>query len=181
MGMRGVDINRNWDDHWGEGRGGYPWSEVYPGDKAESEAEVQAAVAHYLRLNVSGALDIHCYSQLILRPYGWTSRPTPHEHLLRDLGERMQQAIYKSHQKRYESITITQLYPAPGSSIDWWYEGATKRGAKRAFSFGMEMRPKGNRGGSGFILPASAIVPTGEEGFAAIYTFADYVASHELD
>jgi hypothetical protein len=44
---------------------------------------------------ILGAIDWHSYSQLILRPFGWTADDAPDEVTLKALGDRMSEAAYE--------------------------------------------------------------------------------------
>lgn len=94
----GVDLNRNYPDHWGEvysyyivsytcrlkcrylvavqgGSSDNPCSEVYHGESAASEPETRNTINYFKSLTseehpLYGAIDWHSYGQLILRPYG---------------------------------------------------------------------------------------------------------------
>lgn len=59
-------------------------------------------------------IDFHSYSQLILRPWGWTIDDSPNEAILRGLGEAMATAIYNTSQKVYTNDKAIGLYPASG-------------------------------------------------------------------
>lgn len=92
---RGVDLNRNWGEHWGgPGTSGNPLSDIYRGPHAESEPEVRAMQAFFLAeacansssplstaapsscaARILGCIDFHAYSQLVMWPYGYTETP----------------------------------------------------------------------------------------------------------
>jgi murein tripeptide amidase MpaA len=56
----GVDLNRNWDDHWGQsGASRNPWSETYMGPSAASEPEVKACQAYMATLKNMVAGNVH--------------------------------------------------------------------------------------------------------------------------
>lgn len=59
---------------------------------------------------------------------------------------------------------------ASGSTADWTYGAAEVK-----YSYGVELRDKGQHG---FLLPASEIVPSGEETLAGILALAQYVLEH---
>lgn len=62
-----------------------PCNDIYCGTAAESEKETKA-VATFIRENlhsIKGYLTIHSYSQILLFPYGYTSRKAPnHDELV---------------------------------------------------------------------------------------------------
>ena len=73
-GVNGVDLNRNLDDHWGEGGSSTnPASDTYMGPARASEPEIEALASYFAKnAPVIGGIDFHSYTQLVLRPYGWT-------------------------------------------------------------------------------------------------------------
>ncbi|KAJ3085095.1 hypothetical protein HK102_000323 [Quaeritorhiza haematococci] len=172
FGSVGVDLNRNWPEHWNEGgSSSQPYSETYHGPSPGSEPEVQALRNFFLLQNhtrLIGAIDFHSYSQLILRPYGWTTRPAPDEKLARKAADTMRDLIYGVHQKKYVSEREIDLYKASGTASDWFYGKEVNEflgGHKRLYAYTIELRPSaddGGWGGEGFILPPEQIVPTGE-------------------
>lgn len=80
----GVDLNRNFDALWGTASYSSPNSSFYHGPSVESEPETQAIVRYFIRLsNRLAALDIHSYSQTIVRPWGIYVPPHPDEAWMR--------------------------------------------------------------------------------------------------
>ncbi|KAG0206437.1 hypothetical protein BGX28_002109 [Mortierella sp. GBA30] len=186
LGAYGVDLNRNWDDHFGEGgSSSFPWSETYHGPYAASEPEVQAMQDFFgQQKRIVGAIDFHCYSQLVLRPEGWTTKPAPHEVEHKFVGDKIVSLIQSVHGKKYISEPSVALYKTTGAGSDWFYgEKATKaNNGQRVYSYTIELRPSDtNPGGrSGFILPPEEIVPLGEEIAKAMEFFVDYVVKNPL-
>jgi murein tripeptide amidase MpaA len=168
-GSYGVDLNRNWNDHWGgEGSSPDPRSDVYHGTGPFSEPESKAA-SNYLDSiipNVLAAIDFHSYSQLVLRPYGWTRTNCPDEKALKALGDGVRDAIYLVHQKTYVSQRAIDLYVTTGSAGDWFYQ----EGIWGAYT--IELRDTGQYG---FILPPSQIIPTGQEIWSSMLYFVETV------
>ena len=77
-------------------------------------------------------------------------------------------ALEKHYGTKYRvGATPELLYPAAGGSFDWAKEVA---GIK--YSYGFELRDTGR---FGFLLPASQIIPTGEETFSAVKSMAEDV------
>jgi hypothetical protein len=73
-GVFGVDLNRNYNDHWGwDNTGSSPTtsSETYRGPSAASEPEIQAMQAFIQSRGFQTALSLHTYSNLWLYPYGY--------------------------------------------------------------------------------------------------------------
>ncbi len=126
----GVDLNRNYDWHWG-GAGTNPCEETYQGPSAASELETQA-VQNYVRSifpDQRGAGDndaapdtatgilitLHSYSNLVLWPWGNTSADAPNATQLQTLGRRM--ASFNN----YTPQQSADLYATTGSTDDWSY------------------------------------------------------------
>jgi len=169
----GTDPNRNWDDHWCEqGASRDPCSDSYCGKSAFSEKEVKAVADYCLKVgNVVGFIDFHSYSQLWMQPYGWTSAHPKDYDDQRRAGLDAVAAIKASHGLTYREGSIyTIIYPASGSSADWGYDTA-----KTKYPYGVELRDTGTYG---FLLPATQIIPCGEEILAAIKAWCAYIAAH---
>ena len=108
---------------------------------------------------------------MILRNWGWTNTPSKNENILKELGDGIQASIYKKSGVRYTSERGAALYPASGATDDW----ATTKGGMAGFT--IELRDTGRYG---FNLPASQIVPTGEEIWSAMKFFIDYVINNDI-
>ncbi|KAF8977047.1 hypothetical protein BGZ46_007703 [Entomortierella lignicola] len=181
LGAFGVDLNRNWDDHFAEGgSSGFPWSETYHGPSAASEPEVQALQDFFsAQKRIVGAIDFHCYSQLVLRPEGWTTAPSTHEKEHKFVGDKIVSTIKDVHGKKYISEPSIALYKTTGAASDWFYgdKAAAANNGQKVYSYTIELRPSDtNPGGrSGFILPPEEIIPLGEEIAKAMEFFVDYV------
>ncbi|KAG0317456.1 hypothetical protein BGZ97_005382 [Linnemannia gamsii] len=186
FGAYGVDLNRNWDDHFGQGgSSGFPWSETYHGPSAASEPEVQALQNFFSeQKRIVGAIDFHCYSQLVLRPQGWTTQLSPHEKELKFVGDRIASIIKDVHGKKYISEPSVALYKTTGAASDWFYgdKATAANNGHHVYSYTIELRPSStNPGGrSGFILPPEEIIPLGEEIAQAMEFFVDYVVKNPL-
>jgi len=171
-GSYGVDLNRNFDDHWcGQGSSSTPSSDTYCGTAPFSEPETKA-VSDYLKRTgpFNSFIDFHAYGQLILRPYGWTQTLSPDEAELKLVGDTIRSTILAQSAKAYTSQRAIQLYVTTGASDDWAY------GAKVAkLVYCIELRDTGSYG---FQLPANQIVPTGEENWAGVKYLSNYVATH---
>jgi carboxypeptidase T len=75
-GVFGVDLNRNYNNHWGfDNVGSSPATadETYRGPSAASEPEVQAMQNFIASRQFKTALSIHTYSNLWLYPYGYAA------------------------------------------------------------------------------------------------------------
>jgi len=168
-GSYGVDLNRNWNDHWGgEGSSRTPTSDTYCGTGPFSEPESKA-VADYVNANrpYRGAIDYHSYSQLILRPYGWTTALPPNDATVKSIGDTIRARILAVNNVAYTSEPSWQLYYTTGTAQDWYYSQAAV-----PVSFTIELRDTGTYG---FQLPANQIKPTGAENWAGFLYFAQTV------
>jgi hypothetical protein len=177
----GVDLNRNYDEHWAEGGSSdNPCSDTYHGPSPFSEPETMHASNFFLRNTpILGAIDWHSYSQLILRPFGWTADDAPDEVTLKALGDRMSEAAYEVHGKEYVSQKAFRLYPTSGTARDWFYgEQATSfNKGYRAAGYTVELRDTGQYG---FLLPPDQIIPNGEEMVAGALAFAEFCFSNPI-
>lgn len=136
----GVDLNRNYDYHWGEsGVGSGHYSDTWPGAKGFSEPETRALRDLAERVNFLTQISYHSYSELILYPFGYaTGAPNPDLAIFKALGEKM------AKHNHYTVQSCTDLYPASGISCDWHY------GEKGTISYVYEM-------GEQFIPPPTEI------------------------
>lgn len=118
-GSFGVDLNRNYDHGWGTGgSSSNPSSDVYMGLAPFSEPETQAIREFFLaHENVTMALSLHTFSELILYPWGG-----------KDEGVGGQdEAIFKKMASDiadfndYTPMQSSELYIASGDTCDWLY------------------------------------------------------------
>lgn len=166
-GSFGVDLNRNWGWQWGgEGASATPSNDTYRGPSAFSEPETQAMRDFILaHPNIVAYNDIHCYSQLILWPWGYTpALPADQDEFAR-IGFGMEERIEALYGTDYVSGPInTTIYPASGGSADWAY------GAAGILAFSYELR---DTGAEGFVLPPNQIMPSCLETLPALLFYAD--------
>jgi hypothetical protein len=179
----GVDLNRNYANHWCEtGGSSNPASEIYCGPGEGSEPEIQAlqnAFKEILKNHVVlGVFDIHSYGQLIMYPYGWCNKPCPHEAFMRAAVERMSNVIKSTTFATYHPMATSGLYPNSGSSTDWYYETACQAGMP-VYSLVMELRP-GDDVLAGFSVDPSEISSAGEDVWSGLREFAYFAHSNPL-
>ncbi|MGY1640614.1 M14 family metallopeptidase [Geodermatophilus sp. SYSU D00703] len=174
-GSVGVDPNRNYGYMWGtlniSTSSHVPADETYVGPRAFSEPEVRAVRDLVARELFGGVLSYHSYSQLILYPWGYTSKRLADEadfRDVRDLSEGMERLVQEVHGKTYTAQQSSQLYPTAGDTSDWTY------GEYDAPSLTVELRPATWEEG-GFILPADQIQPCWEENRPAALEFIRHV------
>jgi len=164
----GVDLNRNWNDHWGQGGSSTnPNSDTYMGRSPFSEPESKGASDYYLKHssgNTLFAIDYHSYSQLALYPYGWTPNPPPNIAPLKVAAAGIVDAIRTTPGGVvYTPQSSYALYITTGTATDWFHSPS---GANVGISFTLEGRDTGRYG---FLLPANQIVISGEENWNAFY------------
>uniref|UniRef100_A0A6M2E0H8 Zinc carboxypeptidase A 1 n=1 Tax=Xenopsylla cheopis TaxID=163159 RepID=A0A6M2E0H8_XENCH len=120
----GVDGNRNYDHHWGEGPNlDDPCSEIYAGPSPASESEVKI-ISRIMELearkNKTVYLSFHSYGYWILYPWSYTEEPAPRKHQLQRIGELAATAIHRNGGGIYKvGNTVDLLYAAPGGSHDY--------------------------------------------------------------
>ncbi|KAL0481044.1 carboxypeptidase [Acrasis kona] len=157
----GVDPNRNWDYEWTSGgSSSNPCSESYRGPKPFSEPEVSAIAKLTTSVpNLKAYIDFHSYSQLWMRPWGFSRKVPAGDEAVGIVNDACGKAVYDVHGSKYTTgrIAVT-IYEASGSSVDYVFAKTN------ALSFAVELRDTGRQG---FLLDAKNIVPTGEEVFAA--------------
>ena len=172
-GTVGVDLNRNWGVGWGGGgSSGNTNSDTYRGTAPFSEPETQAMRDFYYdHQNLVANVDFHSFSQLILAPYGYSYTAEPADgDLLYAIADEMADSIYDVHGRIYEPQPATDLYQASGISLDWTYDD------QNVYSYTIELRPAGPLVISSFALPASEILPTAEEAYAAVLDLGNITA-----
>jgi len=168
----GVDLNRQWGSSWGGPHSTQrnQCSYVYVGTSRMAEPEVKALAALVEEAPVNVHIDIHCFSELILGPWGYTKTHHPDKAGADKLGNAMSRAIKEVHGKTYRYGTGGEvIYLASGTFPDWTGERWPK-----AFGFCYELRPTGSAGRNGFSPPASQILPSAEEAIQGIYTAIDW-------
>lgn len=151
-GSLGVDLNRNYGFHWGEGgASSNPSADTYRGPSPFSEPETQAVKAFVeSRSNLRILLTYHTYSELILYPWAYTYD---------DLSDGRALSAYRAMAQTMASWTgykpqqSSDLYIASGEMTDWAW------GQRGIFSFTFELTPKSWSGG-GFYPGAGAIAGT---------------------
>jgi len=172
-GSYGVDLNRNYDAEWGGGgSSGSPPSDTYRGPSVESEPEVYGLARFFESLGPLGGIDIHSYSQYILRPYSHTNANAPDETAHRIIGDAMRDVIRSVHNRSYTSGKwFSTLYESSGVAQDWFYK-------QNSYGFTIELRPTTSI--PGFELPPSEIIPQGEELYPAFLLFMEYCLDNPL-
>ncbi|CAL8101893.1 unnamed protein product [Orchesella dallaii] len=168
----GVDLNRNFDFHWGEaGTNDDPCRNTYPGPYPFSEPEANSTASYLFnnRNKIRAYLTFHSYSQLWLTPYGYTEDlPSDYEEL-ESLGLRAARALQEVYGTEYEVGAPSHiLYSNSGSSRDY-----AKGVPGIKYSYTIELRDQGD---FGFLLPPQQILSTCEETWEGVKVIARQVA-----
>ncbi|KAK3917349.1 Carboxypeptidase B [Frankliniella fusca] len=168
----GVDLNRNWDDNWGDLRGASddPCSDRYAGPRAFSEPETRAVSRFILRHRERFELfvSLHAFGQLLLLPEDGRFRHLPDHEELFNKAKLASNAMRRVRNTRYNIGTTSEmLYRISGGANNW-----VKNVAGIKYSYTLELP---DRGQFGFLLPATHIRPTGKEAFAGLRELAQAI------
>ncbi|XP_037062396.1 mast cell carboxypeptidase A isoform X2 [Peromyscus leucopus] len=169
----GTDLNRNFDVSWDSSPNTKnPCQDVYRGPAPESEKETKA-VTNFIRSHLNSIkayITFHSYSQMLLFPYGYTSKLPPNHNDLFKVARIATDVLSTRYETRYIYGPIAStIYLTSGSSLDWAYD----LGIKHTFAF--ELRDKGK---FGFLLPESRIKPTCKETMLSVKFIAKYILKH---
>lgn len=121
----GVDLNRNYDFHWGDCPSGSfcngdanesTISETYPGETPFSEPETRAFRDYVANLTVAAALSYHSGTNATLFPWGYPGLPPPPDKPIFDtIKEQLKQYLPASY------WTGSVGYGVAGEWGDWYY------------------------------------------------------------
>ncbi|XP_032119703.1 mast cell carboxypeptidase A [Sapajus apella] len=169
----GTDLNRNFNASWNSiSDTKNPCAENYRGSAPESEKETKA-VTDFIRSHLNEIkvyITFHSYSQMLLFPYGYTSKLPPNHDVLAKVAKIGTDVLSTRYETRYTYGPIkSTIYPTSGSSLDWAYDLGIK------YTFAFELRDKGKYG---FLLPESQIKPTCRETMLAVKFIAKYILKH---
>lgn len=172
----GVDLNRNFDFHWGEsGSSSDMCSEIYQGVAPFSEPEARAIRDKLLSPELYGKVDafitLHTYSQMWIHPFNHQRRSFPNDiNDLEDVGKRGVKALEGVYGTKFRFGTGADiLYPSAGGSDDW-----AKAKASVKYVYLLELRP-GEEEWDGFLLDKRQLIPTGRETWAGVRVVIDAV------
>ncbi|MFH1841938.1 MAG: M14 family metallopeptidase, partial [bacterium] len=115
-GCYGVDLNRNYTYEWdGPGSSTDPCHDLYRGTMPGSEPETQAMMNFINSHEFITRNSFHCYGNLTLYPWGYTTDHTPDHDIFVHMGQEMTKYNGYTPQVGYT------LYPVNGGSLDWDY------------------------------------------------------------
>uniref|UniRef100_A0A6G1SDJ0 Carboxypeptidase B n=1 Tax=Aceria tosichella TaxID=561515 RepID=A0A6G1SDJ0_9ACAR len=165
---RGADPNRNYPFHWNEsGSSSFQCSEIYSGTRPRSEPEVRAVVSvmDQYKDRIQMYLSFHCYSQLILAPYGYARVYPNNYNELAYVASAWLKSMNRLRGTDYQfGTSAITLYPSSGGSDDY----AHSIGIPLAYT--IELPDKGN---NGFITPPSEIIPIAHETLIGVQSMID--------
>lgn len=133
-GFYGVDLNRNYSNHWGyDNSGSSPndYDDTYRGSSPSSEAEVQNIQTLCNQHTFRIAINYHTYSNLLIYPWGYApSTYTPDSATYFRWGNLLTSVNHYS----FGTSDQTVHYMVNGSSDDWMYGEQTSKPKIMAFT-----------------------------------------------
>ncbi len=160
-GSFGVDLNRNYGHMWGldnQGSSGSPTSQTYRGTAPFSEPETAAMRSFAESRDLAVAFSMHSYSNYFFIPPGYATgafAPPPLDAQY-DLIAQGTSTLGPG----WTTGTPWQiLYPANGTTQDWWY--GDLYGGMQTWAFGCEI----GSAQDGFWPPTNRIIPLAEDTF----------------
>lgn len=184
----GVDLNRNFDDHWGlAGSSKTPYSEIYQGPSSASELETQALQSLFRMMNSGGrrivlALDFHSYSQKLLWPWSFSRcAKTPSLSAYKNLAQYMAKKLSSHSQdesiRNYDAILSSLMYESSGSASDY-YAQHPQDGHPETYSLTVELPPSERLGS--FIVSREKIKPIGEEWYSSLIDVVQFAIDNPI-
>uniref|UniRef100_A0A914WMJ0 Peptidase M14 carboxypeptidase A domain-containing protein n=1 Tax=Plectus sambesii TaxID=2011161 RepID=A0A914WMJ0_9BILA len=174
----GVDLNRNFDFHWG-GRWGErnPCSDVFQGSSPFSEPESRAIRDLLLSPDVKGKVDafvtLHTHGQLFIHSYNHKRKTYPDDiEDLKRVGQQAIDAMESLQGTKYQLGSAIDLLgkfgPSTGGASDW----AKSIGIK--YSYGIELPPEQTTWFA-FIMKPHLLIPAAEETWLGVKVIIDAV------
>ncbi len=116
-GTLGVDLNRNYGYNWGTDAhtSANPGSDTYHGPEPFSEPETQAVKELVETINFTASISFHSSGELILYPWGYTSKQTDRHELQEKIASDM------AAMNGYKVQQASEQYIAHGDAEDWLY------------------------------------------------------------
>lgn len=178
---KGVDIDHSYDYHWTHSSD-WPCGEEYSGEAPfeAKEAKIWHDYLNHTNYNhqVYGYIDLHSYAQEVLFPYAYSCEQEPRdEENLMELAYGIAKNIRLVGGKFYNVLPACQdkdldLIPdlGAGTALDFMYH------EKAFWAYQIKLRDSGNHG---FLLPSKYIEPVGNEIFAGIKYFCDFILNDD--
>ncbi len=124
-GSFGIDLNRNYGYQWGYdnlGSSPDPGSDLYRGPAAFSEPETRAVRDLFLARRFGALVSYHSFSQTIIYPWGYTTRPAEKDASMAALAARMSALIREVNGREYTyGESSRDMYLTNGDITDWAY------------------------------------------------------------
>jgi len=142
--LDGVDLNRNFDSHWGLDEEGSSsnWSDAtYRGAAPNSEPETQAVVKFVNKKKFTFIISYHTYGNLILYPWGWQVQTASYDDpiFVAQAGTDDHPAIWDSLlEQGYDPGVGADLYITNGDFTDWCYDVAGIPAHTVEFTYGYD-------------------------------------------
>jgi hypothetical protein len=142
----GVDLNRNFESHWGldeEGSSSIWSSGTYRGTAPNSEPETQAVVDFIEKHDFKFVISYHTHGNLILYPWGWqVQTPSLDDPIfVAQAGTDINPAIWDSlRNEGYDPGVGADLYTTNGDFTDWAYYGLGIPAQTVEFTAGYDFR-----------------------------------------
>uniref|UniRef100_A0A0R3RKX5 Peptidase_M14 domain-containing protein n=1 Tax=Elaeophora elaphi TaxID=1147741 RepID=A0A0R3RKX5_9BILA len=178
---QGVDLNRNFDFHFGESGSSFsPCSNIYHGAYPFSEPETKLLIISYravhdailpLRRRIKAYLSLHTYSQLWIYPYSYAeNKYSSDANDLIAVAHEAVNSIKKLYGTKYDYGTGPEvIYAFSGGSSDW-----VKQATSVKYSYIIELSPS-KSSSNGFIVDKRELIPIGKEAYAGISVVIDKV------
>jgi hypothetical protein len=177
----GVDLNRNYNVHWGDDSGSSPSAirEDFRGSAPLSEPETAGLMA-WVRARhetIAAFVSLHSYGNDIMYPYGYAANQWgPNEPYLRSLVEKILiPSIRNATGAAYTVEKAALSYLVSGDAVDAIYEATHFMP-----SFTIETRPSLEDPKQGFLLKAEHVPNTTLECLTAFLALAEHCAMHRL-
>ncbi|VEN39456.1 unnamed protein product [Callosobruchus maculatus] len=156
----GIDPNRNWDFHFGEG--GEICNDTYPGPYAFSETCTRELSNFLLNIpeKVQSYIGLHSYSEKILMPYSNSSEHLDNYDQVYKIAKEAAKVLKGVNGEDFGVGTAAEMLPqgsVVGASMDW-----VKEKMRVPYVVTYELR------GKDFILPANQIIPASIETLQSI-------------
>ncbi len=120
----GVDLNRNFDMHWGEGDrvSTTPSSDTYIGPSPFSEPETRCLRDFVQNHSFTLAVSYHSYGKKVLYPWGYAYTTPPEEDVLKALAGETAHKSGDGWSYGEASDPSIGMYSAGGDACDWLYD-----------------------------------------------------------
>ncbi|CEM07954.1 unnamed protein product [Vitrella brassicaformis CCMP3155] len=122
----GVDLNRNWDDHWTpESNLGL---DTNPGAKPFSEPETAIFLNLVKEVKTTTFVTIHSWTFGMYQPWAYEQKEAPRN------AQRMSKILRALDAKHCTCAAVQVGYPCPGTSLDFVYDKLDPPANKRSHS-----------------------------------------------